>query len=184
MGRRGVRAIVLGEDDDHLRFARYTLLKLGFHGREVRSLGVPAARGAGDQHVKKCYAAEVRLHRRRASHQHVVLLVLIDADTTSVEDRFGQLASVLSDAQLPAHEQREAIIIWVPKRHIETWIAYLASHGVNETDDFKHVAASLSRRASAECFATLLQDSNQRRTDTPASMTVAFEESLRLPPRV
>ncbi len=129
------------------------------------------------------YADEVREHRRKASHQSVVLFVLIDADTNPVEHRFRRLANVLCGLELAAREQREAIIIWVPKRHIETWIAHLAGHAVNETDDLKRVAKSLSVRASAECFATRIQDSNQRPANTPASMTVAFEESRRLPPR-
>ena len=182
MGRRGVRAILLGEDDEHLRFARYALLQLGFHKREVYPRPAPAGRGAGDQYVRGCYAAEVCEHRRRASAQRVVLLVLIDADKNTVRHRHEQLTGVLSEAHLPARGNDEAIVVWIPKRHVETWIAYLAGHHVDETKPFKKVAATLDLRASAQRFATLIRDSDQRRQDTPPSMTDAFEESRRLPP--
>jgi hypothetical protein len=174
---------VLGEDDQHLRFARHALLGLAFHTREIRCLFLPAGRGAGDQYVRAHYAAEVREHRRKASSQQVALFVLTDADTQPVEHRFAQLAGVLQEAELAARKDREAIIIWVPKRNIETWVTYLAGQTVNEGDDFKRAGASLDVRASAERFALLIQDATQRRDDTPPSMARAFDEAKRLPRR-
>jgi len=181
MGRRGVRAVLLGEDDEHLRFARYSLVKLGFHSREVRSLPTPAGRGAGEQYVRERYSTEVKEHRRRASSQRVVLLVSIDADTNTVNERQEQLARALRDVNFKARGDGEAIVIWIPKRHVETWIAYLAGSDVDESRSFKAVAAKLDLHASARHFATLIQNADQRRDDTPASMTIAFTESQRLP---
>jgi len=184
MKRRGVRAVVLGEDDAHLRFARYALLRLGFNKREMRLLETPKGKGAGDQHVRTTYATEVQAHRSKASSQAVALLVLIDADTYTIDHRHQQLDQELRQDGLKTRSEKEAVIIWTPKRNIETWIMYLADRKVNEEDDYKPQAEMLDsrvRRKSAERFAELIQDESQRKPDTPDSMRRGIEESRRIP---
>jgi hypothetical protein len=61
--------------------------------------------------------------------------VLIDADRLSVDERHRQLNDALTDAEVPCRDSSDAIVIFVPKRHIETWIAYLLDYEADEEQD-------------------------------------------------
>ena len=65
MSRKGVRLVLLCEDDEHQRFAQRAFLALGFHFRELRFFVSPTGRGAADKWILDTFAKEARAHRRR-----------------------------------------------------------------------------------------------------------------------
>ena len=180
---RGVRVAVLVEDGQHGRFARRVLRQLGFHPREFRIVPYPEGRGSGEQWVRENYAGHVKAHRRKANSQQVGLMVLIDADTRTVAHRHNQLAQKLQKAGLKARSGEEAIIIWVPKRNIHTWVAYLLDRDVdvNEQDDYERLVRDEDYRTPAERFVELYREASARPDDLLPAMSKAFTELQRLP---
>jgi hypothetical protein len=60
-------------------------------------------------------------------------VVVIDADTQSVINRLKQLDQHLEADNQPQRMNHERIAIFVPKRNIETWIAFAGGEAVDET---------------------------------------------------
>ena len=180
---RGVRVVVLVEDEQHDRFAYRVLLQLGFHYRDIRVVPYPQGRRSGEQWVRENYPGQVKAHRRKASFQRVGLVVLIDADTRTVAHRHNQLAQKLQKAGLKARSGEEAIIIWVPKRNIHTWVAYLLDRevDVNEQDDYERLVRDEDYRTPAERFVELYREASARHDDLLPAMSKAFTELQRLP---
>lgn len=169
------------EDDEHWRFARWTFLRLGYHARELRVALAPAGRGAAEQWVRQQYATEVRVHRRKAAHQNVGLVVAIDADKQTVDYRHEQLSGALDESRLDQRGNAERIVIWVPRRHIETWVADLLGHSVNEDDDCKNLVRDVDYRPAADRFVERYRDPGGRPASVLPSMSRAFDEASRLP---
>lgn len=131
------QVVVLAEDRQHLDFAYNWLVRRGFKPRKIRRLPVVAGRGAGEQDVRKRYPQEVETHRRRAHHMGCQLVVVIDADTRSVQARLQQLDQELVEAHLEKRSGEEAICLLIPKRNIETWIHFLLTNSADEATDYK-----------------------------------------------
>jgi hypothetical protein len=182
MSARGVRLIVLCEDDEHRRFAHHAFRKLGRHYSELRAIVCPAAHGAGEKWVREHYAKEVRAHRRNASSQEgLALVVVIDADKQTVEHRYEQLDDALEQSGVQCRGRSERIMIWVPKRHIETWVADLLGHSVNEEGDYKNLMRDADYRPAAEEFVERCRNPSRRPAAPLPSMSRAYEETDRLP---
>ena len=82
--------------------------------------------------------------RRQAAHANTLLIVVVDADDFTVEERRGHLnpANGLSAA--------DPLVILIPKRHVETWIRAALNQDVNETDGYKNPTPEKSEiRAAA-----------------------------------
>jgi hypothetical protein len=79
---------------------------------------------------------EVKAYRTNKGRVSIGLVVLIDADTGTLEARLNQLASALDEHEEKNRGSNEAIAIFVPKRNIETWIHYLQGETVNEEDAY------------------------------------------------
>lgn len=108
--------------------------------RQISLPRYPGGKGCGERKVREKYADQVkacrdRLMRKRAK---TALIVVIDADVDTVENRRQQLKTALEHENLPPRSDNEIIVHLIPKRHIDTWLAVLANHsGVNENDDYK-----------------------------------------------
>jgi len=74
----------------------------------------------------------VKAYRQNRNRVAIGLVVLIDADTGTLEARLNELASVLDKDKQENRGSNEAIAIFVSKRNIETWIHYLQGETVNE----------------------------------------------------
>lgn len=180
MARKAVRLVLLCEDDGQQRFAHHVFRKLGRAHREVRTLICPAGRGAAEQWVRNRYAEEVRLYRRKATAQKGIgLLVAIDADRQTVDYRHEQLANSLKTADLDKRGPDERIAVWVPKRNIETWVADLLGHTVNEEDDYKNDVRGGDFQPAAARFADRCRNHDKQPAALP-SMSRAFDETDRL----
>ena len=65
-----------------------------------------------------------------------MLIVLIDADKKTVEERLKQLDDALIENSQQLRQPSEAIAIFVPKRNIETWIHHLQCENVDEETEY------------------------------------------------
>src|SRR5208282_6656930 len=137
MGRSSrVYVIAVLEDARHEMLTRRYLKKRGVGERDMRIERSPSGEGNAEGWVRKTFVKEVNVYRGR--HAKTALIVVIDADTHTVQDRWRQLDRALEDGGKQcfdvAHEQ---IARLVPKRNVETWILCLHGHAVDEDADYK-----------------------------------------------
>lgn len=181
MSQRRVQIVILCEDRQQEVFARYFLKKRGFTGR-FRANICPEGSQAGEQYVRTHYPEEVKAYRQKRNQVSIGLVVLIDADTGTLEARLNELASVLDEDEQKNREPNEAIAIFVPKRNIETWIHYLQGETVNEEAvyaKFKNneaVCKTAVEDLADRCYSQSLPE------DAPRSLQAACGELQRLLP--
>lgn len=135
MAKRIAWLIVRAEDLNQVNFARRYLGQKGHHLREIRK--PRRGRGAAEQYVREKYADEVGEYRSRSSYESAALVVLVDADMRTVLERENELEAALANAGEDRRRPEEAIVLLIPKRHIETWILYLLGERVDEFADYR-----------------------------------------------
>lgn len=176
-----MRIRLLLEDRNLERFARSVLLALGFHREELRVIAYPVGKGSAKQWVESQYPGEVRLYRSKANFQNVALLAGTDADEQSVDSRFQRLAQLLQDAQLDPRNEKERIVVWVPKWHIETWILHFMGDTRDEDHNYKHEVKTANYPAITQAFLDEYREFKREKTvDTLASLKTAYHETNRL----
>ncbi len=92
--------------------------------------------GSAENWVRTKFIKEVGAYRSR--HAQTALIVVIDSDTGTVEDRIRQLNQALKDDGKETVKASEQIARLVPKRNIETWILCLNERPVDEETDYKN----------------------------------------------
>jgi len=103
----------------------------------MRLVPCPAGAGSGEQWVREQFVIEVKAYRRRHAHTATALIVVVDADTLSVDERLAQLDQNLEATQTDRIRLDEQIATLVPKRNVETWILCLNDVSVDEETDYK-----------------------------------------------
>ncbi len=125
-------------EDDHQQMLVYRYLKRCGLGHAMRIQCSPSGSGSAEQWVRKRFIEEVIAYRGRQARAKTALIVVIDADSHTVRDRWRQLDQVLTDGGKPVIDQGEQIARLVPKRNIETWVLCLLNvQAVNEETDYK-----------------------------------------------
>jgi DNA polymerase III psi subunit len=127
---------VLAEDGrQNMLIYRY-LKKCGLGKYEIRSEFSPSGKGSAENWVRKRFVKETNFYRSR--HAQTALIVVIDADTGTVQDRLRQLDQSLKESGKPVVDPgSEQIARLVPRRNVETWILCLNGRLVDETTDYK-----------------------------------------------
>jgi hypothetical protein len=129
--------IVLVEDERHRMLIRRYLTIRGLRGDQIRIQQSPSGRGNAEGWVRTRFAVETRVYRKRQARAKSALIVMIDADTHTVQERMNQLAQALKDNKEPALGKNERIARLVPMRNVETWILCLnGEQGVVEDMDY------------------------------------------------
>jgi hypothetical protein len=91
--------------------------------------------GCGSQYVRESLAALVEQCRSIVGRRTGCLLVVMtDADATTVIDRKRELANALAMASLRAIAEDEPIILFVPKWQVETWIKSAIGQDMSKDD--------------------------------------------------
>ncbi len=137
MSNRPSLFIILCEDKLQELFVRRFLTKgWNINGRMIRSLAYPDGSGSGEKHVRDKYPGELKAYRSR--HASTALVVVIDADTKSVQDHHDELDAAARENGIPPRSVDEPVIHVIPKHHIETWLAYLDGvRSIDETFSYK-----------------------------------------------
>jgi hypothetical protein len=128
------QVILVLEDDHHKMLVYRYLIERGLKTSAIRI--ERSQSGDAKVWVRKTFVKEVNVYRSR--HAKTALIVVIDADTHTVQDRWRQLDQALEDGgKQRVDVEHEQIARLVPKRNVETWILCLHGHAVDEDADYK-----------------------------------------------
>ncbi len=128
--------IALVEDAHHRMLIYRYLLRRGLSSHDITAKIAPIGQGSAEQWVRANYATEITALRTR--HARTSLVVIIDADAHTLDERLSQLARALREARIPQVQAGEPVARLIPKRNVETWILCLHGHQVQEESDYKH----------------------------------------------
>jgi len=131
--KRTSLVMVLVEGDLDFRFLYHYLLRLGFKAHQVRPL--KSAAGSGEQWVRGQVAVQVAACRARPADTH--LIVMVDADLLTVQQRMRQLEEALREEGMAPIATQEPVVRLVPKRNVETWLLCLNGEAVTEEENYK-----------------------------------------------
>jgi hypothetical protein len=177
---KGARFVILGEDTQHLVFARRFLIEIGLaNNREITVLPTAAGQGSGEQWVRERFPAELKAVRRRSTSQRVALLVLIDGDTQTPAERNQQLSKACVARAIAPPNPTDPVAVFVPRRNIDTWIRFLAGTAVNETDSYRALDRERECRESVRTLAGACRE-RQLPAGVPSSLREACDEFNRI----
>jgi hypothetical protein len=182
MPRRDAQIVVLAEDKQQRAFVSRLLRGLGYHPRRVRLLAPPADKSGGATFVLQTYPHEVREHRRKATFQKSLrLLVVIDADQGDVDKRLNELDARLEADDQPKRAHDEGIAILVPDRNIETWIRWLRGQPVDDATEYpKHKGREKQCADAVKRLLELIHGGRDFLQGSPPSLIAAIHELDRL----
>lgn len=132
---------ILAEDRRHARFVRaYLHRKLpDFPQKAIKDAPMASGGGSGSQWVTNRYAIEVKAYCTRQAWKW--LIVVIDADARTVQDRLNALHDRLAESEderlRRCRIEAEQIARLIPKWSIETWILNLNGEAVDENVRYK-----------------------------------------------
>ena len=127
--------VILCEDKQMQTFVTHFLRDQDVERHHIRTIPMPGSKGSGEQFVRDHLDAELKELRRR-SYNRNALIVLTDADNLSVEGRIQALQKEVSEYAI---SKMNDVLLWIPKRHIETWIYYLRDEkNVDEETRYDH----------------------------------------------
>ncbi len=174
---RYTEVVVLCEDLQQEVFCRKFLTTCGINRHRIRYRRSPS--GSAEQFVRKQYPKEVRAFRRSCAHKaNVALVVMVDADVLTVDERRRQLSSALADTGEEPRRNNERIGVFVPKRNIETWIRYIEGESVNEVDTYSKLDNQSECKQAVECLVRIRGQSLP--ADAPPSLTSSCSELSRI----
>lgn len=129
--KQSPRVLILCEDKAHKDFIMGFCEELGWSRGKIYSYIHPGDKGSAEQWVRENYVKMLMSFRKRES-ENVILLVMIDADKFSPEQRRTSLE------QLAPRKRGEAVAVLVPARNIQSWFAYLDGNFKAEAIDLKN----------------------------------------------
>lgn len=175
-----VHTIILCEDLQLRCFIRRFLLKRGWHPRQIREVALPTAGGAGVTWVKEKLPDELKAYRSRSSHAETALIVGCDADNETVAGRIQTLKDACDEVDVQFRQENERIVFVIPRRNIETWLAYLRVETVNETDAYRKYEHESDCRDQVSALDEMCQSQKLEPAPAPPSLILACEEFKRL----
>lgn len=174
----GVKIVLLCEDKQTESFVRNVLKHRNFDCHDIDTCPLPHGRGAGEQWVRKKYPEELKLIRKK---ENAYLIVVIDADTGTIDDRHEELKIACGKKSIPPRDHRNDtnVLHIIPRRNTETWLAYLENKNVDESKTYP----KLRREGDCKEHASRLYDmchARQLREPAPPSLQKACDEYRRL----
>jgi hypothetical protein len=132
--------IVLVEDQRQRQLIYRYLKHAGIRQDQMRLQISPSGRGSAEQWVRNSFVVQVRKCRTRQARTG--MLVMLDADSNSVDERLRALDEALvAGGQRPIDQNRDMIARLIPKRNVETWILVLSQKAsaalLDEHSDYK-----------------------------------------------
>ena len=173
----GVSITLLCEDSQTDAFVRRFLKRRNFRSRDVRTLPLPSGRQSGEQWVREQYPKELRAIRGR---QGAYLIVVTDADTRSTADRRAQLDAACGEKQIERKDDRDPVLVIVPRRNIETWLAYLGGTEVDEVKRYPRLRRESHCVTHANNLYRMCHEAQRLDEGAPPSLREACEEYRKL----
>lgn len=139
MGNRASQIILLCEDKLHEVFVHRFLKtwRVVDLNRKFRVPPYPAeGKGCGSQFVISNFPDQLTAIRSRSAT--TILIVVIDADNKTVEERKRELEKALTEDGIQKVASEEPVCFVIPKRSIDTWLAYLQGKAVSEEKSYKN----------------------------------------------
>jgi hypothetical protein len=145
----------------------------------VRFLQSKKGVGSGEQFVRQNYPKEYKEFCKKKNNQNIALIVVIDADTKTVQERFDQLTNK------GEYYQDQNIAILIPKRNIESWLAFWSGGTVDESTNYKprypdNKTPVIPSELIEKLQALALQSKYLLTDDKPDSLNFACEQITRL----
>lgn len=134
------RFTILCEGMRDYQFARaYLQKRFGKRQAECIRVDIPHGLGAGSAHVRDRYPVELQAHRSRRYQRNAWLVVMIDADTGTLEERLGELGASAARADIdpPTRREEDRVLLLVPQRNIETWMRWAEGKDVADDKNYK-----------------------------------------------
>jgi hypothetical protein len=148
---------------------------MDWNARELRVMKSPAAKGSAEQWVRQEFVSELKAYRQRRQRAASAMVVMIDADMRSIQDRINELDAECTTASIPFRADDEAVAIAVPRRNIETWINYLNEQPVDELSEYPRLGRA-SDCGPAVARLVRLCRSTGLKTDAPPALAAACRE--------
>ena len=130
------RYTILCEDKLSQCYIRRFLLAQGISRRKIFPSALPAA-GCGEQYVREQFPRYLQALRSK-NFNATVLVIAIDADKKTCSEREAQLQAACSACAVAPWSKNDKLLLFIPKRAIETWIKHFAGETVDEEHDYAH----------------------------------------------
>lgn len=173
-----VRIILLCEDSQTDAFVRRFLKHRNFRDRDIRTLPLPHGSQSGEQWVRETYPRELRAIRQTQGTSY--LIVVTDADDNSTDARRAQLDKECGRQGVPRRAYGDPAIVIVPRRNIETWLAYLGGSDVDECKRYPRLRHKGDCADHARHLYRMCHETQRLRDPAPPSLREACEEYRRL----
>jgi hypothetical protein len=174
--------ILLCEDYRQSSLVLAYLKKCGIHQR-VRPLLSPMGEGSAEHWVIRQYPIQVNAYRLAKARKLTWLIVVVDADTGTVDRRIAQLDDGLKQSEEPRLRElnvdKEAIGRLVPRRNIETWILALTGVTVSETENYKHMRTPKDWAMLVPAASMKLYDLTRVNARLPKSLSDSLHRGIR-----
>jgi hypothetical protein len=134
---------VLVEDQRQRQLIYRFLVKTGFKPHQMSFTLSPSGQGSAEQWVRENFARQAGKCRARNARAATGMIVMLDADMRTVQERLDALGDALACAgQQPIDRNRDPIARLIPKRNVETWILCLGlqepqEQAFDEDNDYK-----------------------------------------------
>ena len=176
-GVSGVRITLLCEDAQTDSFVRRFLRHRSFRGRDIKTLPLPHGGRSGEQWVRERFPGELQATRGR---QGAYLIVVMDADHRSTQARRAQLDEECARQGVPVRNDSDRVLVIVPRRNIETWLAYLGGANVDERERYPRLRRARECAPLADHLYRMCHEAQKLREPVPSSLREACEEYRRL----
>lgn len=125
--------IILCEDKAHYHFMKGYCEAAGWKSRQLFPDLCPPGSQSAEQWVRQRFEQTLRSFRSmHGQGRNICLMIMIDADRFSPEERKSQLQQNIQ------RESNEPVGIFVPKRNIQSWMAWIDGNYTNEDTDHKN----------------------------------------------
>ena len=176
-GVSGAEIILLCEDSQHDSFVRRFLRNRKFRGRDIQTLPLSDGSGSGEQWVRNRFPNELQAIR---SKRGAYLIVVLDADNQTVDDRLRQLDAECENKGVKPRREDDPLIVIIPRRNIETWLANFDGSDVDETKKYPKLAKESDCVRHAKALHEMCDKNRKLREPIPPSLLVACDEYRKL----
>ena len=167
---RRAQIVLLCEDKQQEVFVRRFLKPRTNH--PIRAVSAPRGEGSGEQFVREQYPTELRA--LRAATVNAVLVVMIDGDAAGLAGRTGQLRESCVQFGIPPQRDGDRVVVLIPQRNIETWLAYLDGTTVDETTRYPRLERPGDCRRHVRALSELCER-GELRAPAPPTLAAACE---------